>query len=67
LRRIGTDKIIEYHLNGTKPSFVDIPIFYTHNITNEGETDLTTIFWTNELFNPQNPDTYYEKVNLDNI
>ena len=66
LRRIGTDRIVEYHLNGTKPSFVDIPIFYTHNISNEGETDLTTIFWTNELFNPQNPDTYYEKVNLDN-
>jgi UDP-2-acetamido-2,6-beta-L-arabino-hexul-4-ose reductase len=62
LRRIGTDKVIEYHLNGTKPSFVDMPIFHTHSITNTGKTDLTTLFWTNELFNPKDQDTYHEVV-----
>jgi len=66
LRRIGTDKIVEYHLSGSKPSFVDIPVFYTHDLSNEGKTELTTIFWTNELFNPQNPDTYYENVVQEN-
>jgi UDP-2-acetamido-2,6-beta-L-arabino-hexul-4-ose reductase len=65
LRRIGTDKIIEYHLKGDTPAFVDIPVFYTHNIVNEGNTDLTTVFWINELFDPQDPDTYYENVNVD--
>jgi UDP-2-acetamido-2,6-beta-L-arabino-hexul-4-ose reductase len=62
LRTIGTDKVVEYNLNGTKPSFVDISIFHTHNITNTGKIDLTTLFWTNELFNPKDQDTYYEVV-----
>ncbi len=62
LRRIGTDQIIEYHMHGSKPSFVDIPICYTHNITNVGSTDVMMLFWTNELFDPANPDTFYEGV-----
>jgi len=62
LRRIGTDQTIEYHVHGSKPSFVDIPIYYTHNITNVGTTDVLTLFWTNELFDPADPDTFYEGV-----
>ena len=62
LRKIGTDQIIEYHVQGSKPSFVDIPIYYTHNITNTGTTDVLTLFWTNELFDPEDPDTFYEAV-----
>jgi UDP-2-acetamido-2,6-beta-L-arabino-hexul-4-ose reductase len=61
-RRIGSDQIIEYRLDGDEPSYVDIPVFYTHNITNIGETDLLTLFWTNELFDEADPDTYYEVV-----
>jgi UDP-2-acetamido-2,6-beta-L-arabino-hexul-4-ose reductase len=48
LRRIGTDKIFKFHLDGDKPSFVDIPIWYTHNITNIGNENLYTIFWIND-------------------
>ena len=62
LRRIGTKEIIEYKLSGEKPAFVDMPIWYTHNIKNIGNTDLYTIFWINEFFNVNDPDTYYEKV-----
>ncbi len=62
LRRIGTDKIINYELDGKEPSYVDMPVWYTHNITNIGENDLYTIFWINELYDPDNPDTYYEEV-----
>ncbi|MHA1344611.1 MAG: polysaccharide biosynthesis C-terminal domain-containing protein, partial [Promethearchaeota archaeon] len=40
----------------------DIPIFHTHNIENIGKTDLVTIFWSNELFDPNDPDTFFEKV-----
>ena len=43
LRRIGTNKVLIFDLNGDKPSFVDMPIWYTHNITNIGEGDLYTI------------------------
>jgi len=62
LRRIGTDEIIEYAVSGEHPSFVDIPIHYTHNITNVGRGDLLTLFWVNEFYNPEDPDTYYEEV-----
>lgn len=62
LRRIGTDKVLSFELNGEQPSFVDMPIWHTHNITNVGNEDLYTIFWINEHFNPEDPDTYFEKV-----
>jgi len=62
LRRIGTNEVLKFELNGDEPSFVDMPIWYTHNITNIGKEDLYTLFWVNEFFDPDNPDTYYEKV-----
>lgn len=62
LRRIGTDTILSFFLEGDNPSFVDMPIWFAHNITNIGEDDLYTIFWINERFDPSNPDTYPEKV-----
>jgi len=62
LRRIGTEEVLEYHLDGSKPAYVDMPIWYTHNITNVGEGELYTLFWINEFFDPDDPDTYYESV-----
>ena len=62
IRKTGTDKVLEFNLNGDEPSFVDMPIWYTHNITNIGDEDLYTIFWINEFFDPNDPDTYYEEV-----
>jgi len=62
LRRIGTEDILSFILDGNNPSFVDMPIWYTHNITNIGDEELYTIFWINEHFNPQDADTFYEKV-----
>jgi len=62
LRRFGTDEIIEYVVDGNEPSFVDMPIWYTHNIQNIGNEDLVTMFWINEFFDPADPDTYYEEV-----
>ncbi|MHC4131441.1 MAG: polysaccharide biosynthesis C-terminal domain-containing protein [Planctomycetota bacterium] len=62
MRRIGTDEVIEYKVSGDAPSVVEMPIFYTHNITNVGQNELLTLFWTNELFDPEDPDTFYEEV-----
>ena len=62
IRRIGTDKIISFELNGENPSFVDMPIWYTHNITNVGEDELLTIFWISEQYDANNPDTFFENV-----
>ena len=62
LRQIGTDKVLRFELNGEQPSFVDMPVWYTHNITNIGDNELITLFWINEFFDPDDPDTYFEKV-----
>jgi UDP-2-acetamido-2,6-beta-L-arabino-hexul-4-ose reductase len=62
LRRIGTIEILHFELNGEQPSFVDMPVWYTHNISNVGDEELITLFWINEFFNPDDPDTYFEKV-----
>lgn len=62
LRRIGTAQVIDFHLDGNQPAYVDMPIWYTHNIKNIGEDELITIFWINEFYNPDDPDTYFETV-----
>ena len=62
LRRIGTKEVLSFKLDGNQPSFVDMPVWYTHNITNIGEEELYTIFWINEHFNSKDPDTFFENV-----
>jgi len=61
-RKIDSDEIIEYYVSGDKLEVVDIPPGYTHNIENLGDTDMVTIMWANEPFDPENPDTYYLEV-----
>ncbi|MEG0981723.1 MAG: NAD-dependent epimerase/dehydratase family protein [Erysipelotrichaceae bacterium] len=61
-RKIGDEQIIDYHVSGEKLEVVDIPCGYTHNIINEGTSDMVTIMWANEAFDPEKPDTYYEVV-----
>jgi len=62
IRKIGTKEKHTFFLDEATPSFVDMPIWYTHNITNIGKKELYTVFWTNEIFDPDIPDTYYEAV-----
>ena len=62
LRKIGTDEIIEFKLSGQNPSYIDMPVWYTHNISNIGDEELITLFWINEPYDINNPDTYTEKV-----
>jgi len=61
-RKVNTDKVYEFILDGEKPAYVDMPIWFTHNITNIGDTELVTLFWVNEPYNPEDPDTYFETV-----
>ncbi len=62
LRRIGTGEVHNYELDGSDPAYVDMPVWYTHNITNTGSDDLYTLFWINEFFDPGDADTFYEVV-----
>ena len=69
LRKIGKDEngndfpIIEFKVNGEKIQVVEMITGYTHNIINLSKTeDLVTFMWANEPFNPEKPDTFFEKV-----
>ena len=62
LRRIGTNEVHHFYLNGEEPAYVDMPIWYTHNIKNIGDDILYTIFWINEPYDANDPDTYFENV-----
>jgi UDP-2-acetamido-2,6-beta-L-arabino-hexul-4-ose reductase len=56
-RHVLSKEVIAYHVSGSKLEVVDIPPGYTHNIENVGSTDLVTIMWANEPFDPNHPDT----------
>lgn len=62
LRKIDTDEVLDFYLDGSTPSYLDIPIWFTHNIKNIGEDELTTLFWINEPYDSANPDTYFLEV-----
>ena len=62
LRKIGSNQVHDYLLDGKEPSHVDMPVWYTHNITNIGPTPLITAFWINEPYNFKDSDTYFEIV-----
>lgn len=63
LRKEGTDEVIEYEVSGEKIQSVIMLPGYTHNIINLSDTqNLVTVMYCNEIFNPDRPDTYYDKV-----
>ena len=61
-RKVGSEEVIEYHVSGDVMEVVDIPTGYTHNIENLGDTDMVTLMWANELFDPERSDTYFLEV-----
>lgn len=62
-RKIGSDEIIEFEVSGDKIEAIHMLPGYTHNIINLSETEnLVTVMWANEQFDPNHPDTFFEKV-----
>jgi UDP-2-acetamido-2,6-beta-L-arabino-hexul-4-ose reductase len=64
LRKIGSTEVEDFYLNGDEPAFVDMPVWFTHNITNIGDDPLYTVFWISEFFDASDPDTFFETVNF---
>jgi UDP-2-acetamido-2,6-beta-L-arabino-hexul-4-ose reductase len=62
LRRVLHGDPTTFRVSGAEPVVVDMPTMWVHDITNVGGGDLLTLFWTNEIFDPDRPDTYAEKV-----
>ncbi|MBP3253705.1 MAG: capsular polysaccharide biosynthesis protein CapF [Bacteroidales bacterium] len=62
-RKLGTDEVIEFEVSGDNIQCIHMLPGYTHNIVNLSETEnLVTVMYCNEIFNPDKPDTYFEKV-----
>ena len=62
-RKIGTDEVLEFEVSGEHIQAVHMLPGYTHNIINLSETEnLVTVMWANEQFDPNRPDTFFEKV-----
>lgn len=62
MRRIGTSEVVEFPVSGAAPAAVEMPVFFTHHIENIGSEELVTLFWTNEVFDPADTDTFMEDV-----
>lgn len=62
LRNRQTQEIKEYLVSGDDPQVIEMTIDWTHNIKNVGATEMKLLIFTNEIFNPQDPDTFAEDV-----
>lgn len=68
-RKVGLDEngepypVKEYHLSDERYQVVETPPGYTHSLHNPSNEDTAVCaIWCNEIFDPQNPDTYFEEV-----
>ncbi|MEG2859396.1 MAG: NAD-dependent epimerase/dehydratase family protein [Clostridia bacterium] len=61
-RKPDEARVIEIAVCAEELKVVDIPPGYTHNIENLGDTDMVTLMWASECFDPAAPDTYYLEV-----
>lgn len=62
LRRLSSDHVLAFDVTGNEPVAIDMPTMWTHSIENTGTDELLTAFWTNELFDSEQPDTIPESV-----
>ena len=62
LRRLFSSEVISFKVGGDRPAIVDMPTMWAHSITNTGDSDLITLFWADQVFNPLDPDTFHESV-----
>ncbi|QGN32791.1 NAD-dependent epimerase/dehydratase family protein [Microlunatus sp. Gsoil 973] len=62
LRKVLSSDAVTFDVDGDNPAVIDMPTLWAHNITNTGDTEVVTLFWANEIFDPAAPDTYAEPV-----
>jgi len=62
IRKVLTDEVWEYPVTGDVPVVVDMPTLHTHSLENTGDTPMLAMFWTHDIFDPANPDTFADKV-----
>ncbi|KAA1425346.1 NAD-dependent epimerase/dehydratase family protein [Mumia zhuanghuii] len=65
LRRLFSDEVVTYDVTGDHPVAVDMPTMWAHDLTNVGVDDLVTAFWSDTVFDPRDPDTFAEPVDVE--
>ena len=61
-RHILGSEVIDYPVSGANIEVVDIPPGYTHSIENIGDEEMIVLFWADQRFDPDWPDTYFLEV-----
>lgn len=62
MRNRSTDEIKEFKVSGDKPQLIEMRINWTHNIQNTSQSEMRLLVWANEVFDPNDPDTFAENV-----
>ncbi|WP_041685359.1 polysaccharide biosynthesis C-terminal domain-containing protein [Renibacterium salmoninarum] len=62
MRKLFSDEVVTYRVNGDQPVAIDMPTMWSHKITNVGSDMLYTMFWISEIYDPSSPDTFPEEV-----
>jgi len=62
IRKLFSKEVRDFVVSGSKPQYIDMPTLHTHNITNIGQGELVTLFWSHEIFDPSQPDTVAEPM-----
>lgn len=62
IRKVLSKEVLEFRVSGHQPTAIDMPTLHTHSIENVGDDELLTLFWSHDLFDPANPDTFVDKV-----
>lgn len=62
LRQIGGAELIDFEVSGDVPELIEIPVGHIHDLTNIGDSDLVTVMWASEPFDPEHPDTFFEEI-----
>ena len=62
LRKLFTEDVVEFPVAGARPAIIDMPTLWVHSITNTGDDELVTLFYADEVFDPESPDTFPEEV-----
>ncbi|SHH59684.1 UDP-2-acetamido-2,6-beta-L-arabino-hexul-4-ose reductase [Sporobacter termitidis DSM 10068] len=57
-RRLDDESLTVYQVSGENPTVIDVPPGYVHAVMNTGVVDLIMVIWANQIFDPQNPDTF---------
>lgn len=65
MRHVEGGAITEFRVSGNAYQIVNIPPGHTHSITNVGDGEMVTLFWSSEVFNPDKPDTYFLPVDFE--